>query len=319
MSEHFIKKITIKKHKCFNDFEAEGLARVNLITGKNNVGKTAFLEACYINVQSIDTIMYALKKIKNFRETLNISHESKNTDNDNKECLEQANGVNIKSNINHISFNIEEKNGAQDYHFTSLKGKISNNVNNLSFNTKQIPNILFIDNFGFSNLEIVNNFEAVQKLDEENFLNETLYDFDNTIENFKIIGDKPQCKIQGTYRDITELGDGTRHLVSIVVSLYKCKDGYLFIDEIDNGIHYEQLDSVWRIILEVSKALQVQVFATTHSKECLESYARVAEQLKDEDITLIRLARLKSGIIKAGVFDYSVLESAISQEHEVRG
>jgi AAA15 family ATPase/GTPase len=29
------------------------LTRVNLIGGKNNVGKTAFMEACYINVQDL--------------------------------------------------------------------------------------------------------------------------------------------------------------------------------------------------------------------------------------------------------------------------
>jgi len=48
MSEHFIRNIEIKKFKCFEDFKAEGFGRVNLIGGKNNVGKTAFMEACYL-------------------------------------------------------------------------------------------------------------------------------------------------------------------------------------------------------------------------------------------------------------------------------
>jgi AAA15 family ATPase/GTPase len=48
MSKHFIKKIEIEKFKCFKNFEAEGFSRVNLITGKNNVGKTAFMEACFL-------------------------------------------------------------------------------------------------------------------------------------------------------------------------------------------------------------------------------------------------------------------------------
>ncbi len=49
MNEHFIKNIEIKNFKCFKDFKAEGFGRVNLIGGKNNVGKTAFMEACYIS------------------------------------------------------------------------------------------------------------------------------------------------------------------------------------------------------------------------------------------------------------------------------
>jgi len=49
MSEHFIKQIEIKDYKLFKDFKADGFGRVNLIGGKNNVGKTAFMEAIYMN------------------------------------------------------------------------------------------------------------------------------------------------------------------------------------------------------------------------------------------------------------------------------
>ena len=48
MSEHFIKDIEIKNYKLFKNFKAGGFGRVNLIGGKNNVGKTAFMEACYL-------------------------------------------------------------------------------------------------------------------------------------------------------------------------------------------------------------------------------------------------------------------------------
>ena len=51
--EHFIKNIEIKNFKCFEDFKAEGFGRVNLIGGKNNVGKTAFMEACFLSLANI--------------------------------------------------------------------------------------------------------------------------------------------------------------------------------------------------------------------------------------------------------------------------
>ena len=47
-NKHFIRNIEIKNFKCFEDFKAEGFGRVNLIGGKNNVGKTAFMEACFL-------------------------------------------------------------------------------------------------------------------------------------------------------------------------------------------------------------------------------------------------------------------------------
>ena len=63
-------------------------------------------------------------------------------------------------------------------------------------------------------------------------------------------------------------------------------DIYLFIDEIENAIHYTNYEKLWRIILEASEKANCQIFITTHSKECIESYARVAKKLEDKDISL---------------------------------
>ena len=91
------------------------------------------------------------------------------------------------------------------------------------------------------------------------------------------------------------------------------------MDEIDNGIHYTNLDKLWEIILTISKQQNVQVFATTHSKECIESYARVAKKLEEKDITYTILTKLDDGSIDAGVYTSSMLINTIEQEHEVRG
>jgi AAA15 family ATPase/GTPase len=72
MNNHFIKNIEIKNFKCFEDFNAEGFGRVNLIGGKNNVGKTAFIEACLVNVyaQNFNSFITSLHSIKFRREIL---------------------------------------------------------------------------------------------------------------------------------------------------------------------------------------------------------------------------------------------------------
>ena len=59
MSEHFIKEIEIKNFKCFKGFKAEGFGRVNLIGGKNNVGKTAFMEACYLSQSEVPKKLFS--------------------------------------------------------------------------------------------------------------------------------------------------------------------------------------------------------------------------------------------------------------------
>ena len=47
------------------------------------------------------------------------------------------------------------------------------------------------------------------------------------------------------------------------------KDGLILVDEIENGIHYEVLPELWKSIFAISHELNVQVFATTHSRECV--------------------------------------------------
>lgn len=317
MENHFINTIAIKDFKCFKDFQADGFGRVNLIGGKNNVGKTAFMEACYLNVygQNIKSFIASLRDIKFMRENLNIL-ENRIID-DTKKFVEQSKHIFVSSNMNQIHFRIDENEGVKKYYFEFNNQIIDVNANDFSFDLDFISNIQFIDNFGFCNSQIRKAYLSVQKKDKEQFLNDILHKFDNRIEKF-IASDVPQCRVNGEWLELTELGDGARHLVSIVSSLFRCENGYIFIDEIDNGIHYTQLDELWEIILSVSKEQNVQVFATTHSKECIESYTRIAKKLEDKDIKYIKLSRQKDSSIYAGVRDYDMLQYSIDDEHEVR-
>ncbi|MFA0773990.1 MAG: hypothetical protein KEFWMYNX_002023, partial [Candidatus Fervidibacter sp.] len=43
------KSFTIYHFRCFRELKLEGLARFNLFIGRNNVGKTALLEALFIH------------------------------------------------------------------------------------------------------------------------------------------------------------------------------------------------------------------------------------------------------------------------------
>jgi AAA15 family ATPase/GTPase len=320
--EHFIKNIEIKNFKCFENFKAEGFGRVNLIGGKNNVGKTAFMEAVCINVYStnISLMTNVLSSPKLAREFLEIGYRVLLQD-ERKDFLESIKNYSSTSNINNIEFKIIEDSGIKEYffHFDNKSMKI--NINDFSYEKTKKNNIKFLTQLGFTKYQLKQVFESVQKKDVENILYEYINNFDNNILNFKIIGgDKPQCKINtGEYRDINEFGDGLKHWISIICSLYACENGYLFIDELDNGIHYTQLDKLWEIILTISKEQNVQVFATTHSKECIESYARVAKRLEDEEITMIMLARNLKNELKALVYDDKMFYSELEQNHEVRG
>ena len=322
MDNHLLEYIEIKDFKCFKDFKAEGFKRVNLIGGKNNVGKTAFMEACCVNVhsQDIESIWTELASLKGRRNNLEYIIEKNFNLDEVKHNLENVKNFNVLSNISITKFFINNKDGKKEYSFDINNKRTTINVNDFAYTTKDIKFIKFIDNFGLSNHELKEVFESVQKKDNEELLYKYINEFDESIVNFKVIGgDKPQCKtIDNGYRDINEFGDGLKHYISIICSLYACENGYLFIDEIDNGIHYTQQDRLWEIILTISKEQNVQVFATTHSKECIDSYARVSQKLVDEDISFIELGR-NEGKLESIIYEYNSVIEQVSQNQEIRG
>lgn len=321
--QNHLTDIEIKDFKCFKDFKAEGFKRVNLIGGKNNVGKTTFVEACFVNVASenIDTFWSSLYSLKFRRDNLEYTGKSISLL-DYKKNLESIKSFDFNSNINNLKFLVLNEAGKKEYLFEIGDEKNTINVNEFSYNYLFKKNINFIDSFGFTNSDLKEVYIAVQQNDAEEILNSYIKEFDENVLNFKIMGgETPQCKVKDRdgYQDLNEFGDGLKHYISIICSLFACVDGYLFIDEIDNGIHYTQLDRLWEIILKISKEQNVQVFATTHSKECIDSYARVSKKLEDKDTCYIKMSKLKDGSIKAGIRDYAMLQDSIEDNHEVRG
>lgn len=331
MSEHFVKYINIEKYKCFEDFSAEGFKRVNLISGKNNVGKTALMEALDINVsaESVQFVLAWLYIVQRRRQKVDEVFESIDKEKAFKWVLNQAGSVAIESNIHSLSFEYDDSGVTKIYKIT-VNGHdlpISEKEMDISSIIKNIsePNRIacYVSSLGDSQKDIIMSFSAIQVKDQEIEVNKQIKHFDNSIENVKIIGDSIQCKVmQGgefVYRSISEFGDGLRHFLAIIADIFMSENGYLFIDELDNGVHYSSLDQLWEIILNLSKELNVQVFATTHSRECIESYCRVAEKLKEKDISFITLVRNKEKAVKAIVRDYEVFTDSIHDNREVRG
>ncbi len=343
MSEHFIREIEIKNFKCFKDFKAEGFGRVNLIGGKNNVGKTAFMEACYLYKSNTITNLFAkLLFIKTHRNIINIliSNTSREEDirdlikdnidiyiykyvwntyhkHDGTPIMEKVeNSINIKEN----SGNIEILLGDIDPdipHIYSYKELI--NILDAYFkNTKYIFDIHFLTSFSNTDKGLKEIIDYLKITDKYDKLNSYLFYF-FYIKNIDFIQNRPMLKINNKYKNFSDFGQGIKSFVNIIGSLLLLNKEYLFIDEIENGIHYTLFDKLWEIILTISKEQKVQVFATTHSKECIESYARVSKKLEDNEIRFIELGRNREDEIKALVMDSDRFQREIDMDNEVRG
>ncbi len=140
---------------------------------------------------------------------------------------------------------------------------------------------------------------------------------------------------------LKSMGDGLGRMFQIAVALEKTRllrqtekamastlfsssesngnslNSILLIDEIENGIHYSVHAKLWNFIISIAKLHNVQVFATTHSWDCILGLKDAVAQNPDADAQLIRLER-HSGVDKAVIFDQRELPIIARDEIEVR-
>jgi hypothetical protein len=116
---------------------------------------------------------------------------------------------------------------------------------------------------------------------------------------------------------IRTMGDGMNRLFGLGMALACAKGGVVLVDEIENGIHWSVLPEVWKFIVKVAKRLNVQVFATTHSNDCLKAFHVGTKGDEDMDGVAVRIER-KNSEFKAEIFDESRLAVIVKEGIEIR-
>ncbi len=317
-----ITEIEIKNFKCFEDFKANGFKRVNLIVGKNNVGKTALMEACWIYEQNKNSADINEAFFNMFKNIILIGKFRDIANKDNFDLLKKFQGLIIKSNNQYVKLNLEINNLGVKLEINDFQidiSLISSDLLNKYLSDNKPKN--FIPSSKINNELILNLYDSIKENRKREKLNQYISQFDPDILEFEIINNLPKVFLDSRkqFEDISELGHGLKRYIAIISAILVSQDSCLFLDEIENGIHYTHLDRLWEIIFTLSKELNCQVFATTHSKDCIESYYKVSKKMAYKNVSYVKMTRLESGKIHSSVNDYELLENSMEQNHEVRG
>jgi AAA15 family ATPase/GTPase len=167
----------------------------------------------------------------------------------------------------------------------------------------------------FSELRIKNLDQMVLK---------ALQKMEPRLERLEILSPVGTSMIYGYLKDYTEpvplplLGDGIRRVASLVLAIGAARGGVVLVDEIENGIHHSAMKSIWEVVVEAATFFNTQIFATTHSQECIQSAHEVFKAQKKYYFRLHRLDRAGEQI-KSISYDQESLEGALSIPLEVRG
>jgi AAA15 family ATPase/GTPase len=117
---------------------------------------------------------------------------------------------------------------------------------------------------------------------------------------------------------LSSMGYGMNRILNLAIALVSTEKGVLLIDEIETGLHYEAQLDMWRLVLKTAQDLDVQVFATTHSWDCIAAFKEALQELEDQSVAKLFRLDSKYGKLRAVEYDAEEIRIAVNQGVEVR-
>lgn len=371
MGDLILNSLEVRGFRRFEHLQIERLGRVNLIVGKNNVGKTSLLEVLQLYAHrgsptlileqlrghdeskplssrygDAEELLSALKYLFHGRPEprahldpiaigpANSSDTTLSIAVDWWYTIQISDGIRtmqpLESTDNDKAVNRVPR-------FTVQMGKQT--IFNYLLDSSLFPmlprslvpdltdiNCIFVTANGLSKEQAAELWDSIALTEQEKEVLAALRLIAPGITGLSFVGDStsrgersPIVKIASIHEPLPlrSLGDGMQRVLGIALALVNTRDGLLLIDEFENGLHYSAQPDLWRLIFRVASQLNVQVFAATHSWDCLRAFQEAAQEDAQNEGLLIRLESKKGKIVPT-LFDERKLGIATREQIEVR-
>jgi AAA15 family ATPase/GTPase len=381
---NMLDSINIKNYRNLKDIRLTSLGRVNLITGRNNTGKSTLLEAIAIYATKAD-LSFIYQLLGDRGEDFRQMESNKNVIEANIKAIsslftdriigfEKSDAISISSNENTL-FGIEEfleksvgirfvryfdkvqlpDKGSINTLIRTERSVVENIADNqleaykigLEIRAGRGSYILSLDEdrpyrFGFKGFGNNERLEFIRTRNIDRDINGRLWDNIILSEKEQYVIDALRIIEPNTERiafieeqrkersavikltnnnsnvPLKSMGDGINRILTIILALVNADGGFLLIDEFENGLHHTVQEKLWDIIFNLSNKLNIQVFVTTHSEDCISGFDNILNSPGNSlDGKLIRLDN-NNGIIKQVEFDAKELKIANEYDIEIR-
>ena len=323
-----LKSLQIINFRLFEKLKIEPLARVNLIAGMNNSGKTALLEALRIWASNGDNtvINAALKNRGEFTPGWEESYEAMFNS-----AIKNGNIISInncriskqtfpgRKGIKYITPNISA--APTDYRREREKVVVGLDPNV----TPDYPRdeCIFIP-FALSPFPLEQLWKNIALTELKETVIDVVAQADSRIMDIDVRSDGVRVRLKGFSVPVSmgRLGDGIMQTLKIATGLVSAKNTIkklLLIDEIESGLHHSVQQLLWEKIFHYAARWDVQIFATTHSQDAIRTFTEVASRLENTGQgCYLRLERDQNDKIQAVVYDMEQLATSIEYELETR-
>jgi len=117
---------------------------------------------------------------------------------------------------------------------------------------------------------------------------------------------------------VSSLGEGVRRLLALSLSAVMAESGVLLVDEIDTALYHGVQPDMWRLLIEIAQRFNVQIFATTHSWDCVEAFQEALVESPDESVGRLFRLEARGENIRKVLYDAEDLVIAVREGIEVR-
>lgn len=295
--------IEINNFRSIENLKIENFKNMNFFFGRANSAKTSVLEAIYLYLgrgskNIADIMQYRRNIIDNdcidgLFYNYNIDKEASIFISSNLEYK-----IEIKKSAESIVFSNDDNNSRSDVkelkyiiqdnktglpiemHF-SMRRKFLRGEIEIEAQANNPKNTVYLGYF--SNEKIISkNVSKIINNGQLDDLNEYCKKFDNNISQI-MMSENNSIKVLEKDKkpvNLKLMGQGFQAYLRYVSSIL-LKNEFICIDEIENGLHFEHIDLILKILLKLSIQHNIQFFITTHSKELLERLAKIADENAD--------------------------------------
>ena len=311
IDQHF-SEIVVSHYRSLHNLTLNKLSRVNIFAGMNNAGKTTLLEAIYLlchqnNVQGLFESLRRRGKIpedhipatwlcQQLPQHIEIKGKF-----DGKLCQIDISSAEEQSkdiDRTHYLKTVEIFSRFDQYQSESktriYKGKEQENQ---SEPFKQLCLVVLSSPFFLNEPHHYTRYyhKSVQsKLLPRvfTFIRERILP---SLQDVRLVDEFQRFLVQDeqfdTAMDITSYGEGLQRIFFTSLIFASAQNGVVLIDEFENAIHANLLNVFAPFIHELAIEFNVQVFLTSHSKECIDAFLQYTQQQQVNDFAYHALVR----------------------------
>lgn len=293
VSKHY-SSLNIRRYRKVSELNIGKLRQLNLFVGENNSGKTTLLEAVYLLAQLND--LNAFLNLERFRGKFFRDFNALWVDRNFISDIDIAGHFNGLETQVRISKEETQENIDRTAYISTIRVDANAGNDELSsyvhLYLNREPELYYqkaqkLCRSAFSspyryNDSILREAHACavknKRIDEiTDFIRDHI---DSTIEKIELLDIHGENRFFVTSKthdssiDLTKYGEGLQRIFEIALLLSYCSDGILCIDEVDSAIHKGLLVHFAEFVQKLASKYNVQLFLSTHSKECVDAFSR---------------------------------------------